>query len=208
MTTRPGPFVVSHPKTAVYAKDEKQLERMCGWCESVNYPVVFKGYDRQGNKELLYLLQGVEYRQFQLLLFNSVRDLSTSILQAARLLLFLDDRRIAFRSFTEKCFDSYSPYRENTLDVLSSIALIEQQKIETRLRRIRQGVDAAREAGKRPGRPSALSSAQVLQAASLRQEGATLKELSRRFHCHEDTIKSGLSRLSQQPSSIESPISE
>ena len=67
-------------------------------------------------------------------------------------------------------------------------------QVESASERIRMGLDRARDAGRRIGRPPALSPEQVEQCRRMAEEGASQRQIARVLNCSPSTVKKVLGR--------------
>lgn len=99
---------------------------------------------------------------------------------AIRLILNLDDHGVAFVSVTQPVLNlgHENPFRRTMLAAFAEIAEIER---ETIVARVVAGLEAAKKRGVTLGAPKKLSEEKQIEAKSLREEGHSIREISKRM---------------------------
>lgn len=129
------------------------------------------------------------------LVVYKVDRLARSLSHLLLILRRIDDAGAEFRSLTEP-IDTTTSAGRLMLQLLGAFAEFERSLIRERSV---AGLVAARERGVRLGRPEALDRRQRLAAVRMREGGATLAEVARRFSVHPSTV-TRLVRLAREGS--------
>jgi DNA invertase Pin-like site-specific DNA recombinase len=155
-------------RAAVYARvstddkgqdPENQLRQLRAWCERMAYPVVreYSEHENGGKgagrrKALDSMFAAAARREFDLLVVWSLDRFSREGMAATIAhLQRLNSHGVAFHSFTEEHLSTDNELVRNILlAVLASLAKLEREKIS---QRTKAGLERARAAGKRLGRP-------------------------------------------------------
>lgn len=116
-----------------------------------------------------------------------------SLSHLATIMAGLGDRRISFRSLTEP-LDTTTPGGEFIFHVFAAMAQMERS---LNRERTMAGLEAAKQRGKKLGRPEVMSLIEIDLARRLQEEGASLLMLAKKFGVSKTTIHRRLSALEQ-----------
>jgi DNA invertase Pin-like site-specific DNA recombinase len=114
--------------------------------------------------------------------------LARSVSELVAIIEQVKARSAHLESLTEK-IDTNTSMGQMTFHVIAAIAQFERDLIRERTI---AGQEAARERGKHPGRPKALTNAQIELAAQMRANGQGLREIARSFRVAPSTISAAL----------------
>jgi len=200
-------------RVAIYARvstedqtSENQLHELREYCQRSGFTVAEEYVDhgisgRKGARErprFATMLADASKRKFDLVLVWALDRLTREGMAAAvGYLQKLACYGISFRSFTESHLSTENELvRDVLLAVVASLAKAEAAKASERTR---AGLERAVRAGKRLGRPRALSGEQCAQVAARRAAGASLRAIGRELGVDAATIKAELDRAGGGP---------
>jgi len=126
----------------------------------------------------------------QVLVVYKVDRLARSLADLLRVLQVVQDAGASFRSLTEP-IETASPAGRMLVQLLGAFAEFERAIIRERCA---AGMEAAKAAGVRFGRPPRLSAAQIADCRRLVESGQTVASVARAAGVHPDTVRRALGR--------------
>jgi DNA invertase Pin-like site-specific DNA recombinase len=133
--------------------------------------------------------------KFQVLLIWALDRLGRSMLGNLQTVLELDRIGVRVVSVQESWLDTAGPTRDLLLAIFSWVAQQERHRL---IERTRAGMEKARRAGKRIGRPRNFFD--VNKAVILRSQGMSLRQICQRLHVPRSTLARALQKkMSLQP---------
>ncbi len=141
---------------------------------------VYETGTSKGGKALSQSVEDATRGKFSCLVLPSMRLPGVGVRSLLRHLGVLADLRVEVRSLAE-------PWLTLGMEQAALVAWLHHALDEERRAHVREGMERARRSGRRPGRPPAeIPREQVLGAA---RDGASLRELARRFGLGPSTIQ-------------------
>lgn len=131
------------------------------------------------NRPGLSALMDAAYKgQIDTIVVYRLDRFSRNATTAIRMILALDDAGVAFVSVTQPVLNlgHENPFRRTMLAAFAEIAEIERDTI---VARVKAGLDAAKKRGVKLGAPRKFSDEQLEKARELKDQGASLREISK-----------------------------
>ena len=189
-------------RTAIYSRVstadqtvENQLAQLRQFAASQEWQVAAEFCDEavsgsKGEKDrpaFRQMFEAASKRQFDVLLFWSLDRLSREgVLPTLQYLNRLSSYGVKWRSFTEQYIDSCGVFADA---VISIMAVIARQENIRRSERTRAGLQRVKASGRRLGRPARLNGEHTAEAARLRSQGLSGREIGRRLGISERSVR-------------------
>lgn len=188
-------------RVAIYARvstkdkgqdTENQLAQLREFCKRQRWAITREYIDRASAKradnrgEFQALFADASRRKFDLVLFWSLDRFSREgALATMQHLQRLNSHGVDWKSFTEQYLDSCGIFKDAVLSILATIAKQENIRISDRTR---AGLERARRAGHRLGRPVEISERQRARMAKLRAAGLSLGKIAAKMKLSKTTV--------------------
>lgn len=179
------------PQVAIYARvstrdrqeAENQLREIRSYCKKQAWPVIREYIDRESGGSATRpafrrLFADAHQRKFDLILFWALDRFSREgVLKTLTYLHELESAGVEFKSYTERYIDSSGIFKEAILAILATLAKQERIRLSER---VKAGLDRARAAGKRVGRPK-LPAPLTNEIRRLYRSGLSKRAIARRL---------------------------
>ncbi|MGA1998337.1 MAG: recombinase family protein [Bryobacteraceae bacterium] len=188
-------------RIAVYARvstrdkgqdTENQLAQLRDFCKHQHWAIAREYVDHVSAKradnraQFQALFVAAARREFDLVLFWSLDRFSREgALATMQHLQRLNSHGVDWKSFTEQYLDSCGIFKDAVLSILATIA--KQERIRISERTV-AGLQRARRAGKRLGRPLKVYDRDRARMAKLRSAGLSLSKIAARMKMSKTTI--------------------
>ena len=188
-------------RIAVYARastkdkgqdTENQLHQLREYCQRQGWPIVREYIDNLSGKrsdnrrEFQRLFEDGSQRRFDVVLFWALDRFSREgVRETLNHLQRLNSYGVDWKSFTEQYLDSCGIFKDAVLSILATIA--KQERIRLSERTL-AGLDRARRAGKRLGRPKKIYERERNKINALRASGISLSRIAAKMRLSKTTV--------------------
>jgi DNA invertase Pin-like site-specific DNA recombinase len=188
-------------KVAIYARvstDDKgqdplnQLRQLRAFAAKQGWQIVHEYTDRASGKngdraQFQAMMRDAGRHRFDLLLFWSLDRLTREgTWMTLCYLRQFSAAGVAFKSYSEQYIDSLGPFAEAIIGIIGAVAQQERLRISERTK---AGMERARAAGARIGRPrKEIGAARLARIRRLRKEGLTFTAIAKKMRCSRSMI--------------------
>jgi DNA invertase Pin-like site-specific DNA recombinase len=171
---------------------ENQLHQLREYCQRQGWPIVREYIDNvsgrrsDNRREFQPLFEDASQRRSDVVLFWALDRFSREgVRETLNHLQRLNSYGVDWKSFTEQYLDSCGIFKDAVLSILATIAKQERVRLSERTL---AGLERARRAGKRLGRPKKVYDRERAKINALRASGTSLAQIGTKMRLSKTTV--------------------